>query len=117
MQTSDFWYDLPPSYIAQKPVEPRDSAHLLVLDRPTGALEHRAFRDIVQKWAKASLSTSLWAISYWKRVRPRCSSDSHAYRCLANRWLAIAWTLWQKRETYDEAYHLQQRARRSKPRR
>lgn len=77
----------------------------------------RAFRDIAQKWAKASLSTSLWAISYWKRVRPRCRSDSHAYRCLANRWLAIAWTLWQKREAYDETYHLQQRARRSKPRR
>jgi len=77
----------------------------------------RAFRDIAQKWAKASLRTSLWAMSYWKRNRPHCNSDSHAYRCLANRWLAIAWTLWQKREPYDEAYHLQQRALRSKPRR
>jgi transposase len=76
----------------------------------------RAFRDIAQKWAKASLSESLWAISYWQRVRPRCSSDSHAYRCLANRWLAIAWTLWQKREPYDETYHLLQRAAHGKKR-
>lgn len=70
----------------------------------------RAFRDIAQKWAIASLSQSLWANAYWQRVRPRCQSHSHAYRCLANRWLSIAWTLWQKHETYDETYHLQQRA-------
>jgi len=70
----------------------------------------RAFRDIAQKWAIASLSQSLWANAYWQRVRPRCRSNSHAYRCLANRWLSIAWTLWQKHESYDETYHLQQRA-------
>jgi transposase len=74
----------------------------------------REFRDIVQKWAKASLSQSLWAIAYWRDVRPRCRSASHAYRCLANRWLAIAWKLWQTRQPYDETYHLQQRARHSR---
>jgi S-adenosylmethionine:tRNA ribosyltransferase-isomerase len=46
VKTSDFDYDLPPSYIAQKPAEPRDSARLLVLDRATGELEHRVFHDI-----------------------------------------------------------------------
>jgi transposase len=76
----------------------------------------RDFRNITQQWAKASLSSSLWAVSYWKQVRPRCSSDSHAYRCLANRWLSIAWTLWQRPQAYDEAYHMQQRAQHSKPR-
>jgi len=35
-------------------------------------------------------------------------TKSHAYRCLANRWLGIIWKLWQSRELYDEAYHLQQ---------
>ena len=68
----------------------------------------REFRSIAQNWAIASLSESLWANAYWHRVRPRCDSKSHAYRCLANRWLSIAWTLWQKREPYDETYHLQQ---------
>lgn len=48
MQTSDFDYDLPPEYIAQTPVEPRDSSRLLVLKRDTGALEHAIFRDIGQ---------------------------------------------------------------------
>ncbi len=46
MKTSDFDYDLPPEFIAQSPVEPRDSSRLLVLDRHTGQIEHRAFRDI-----------------------------------------------------------------------
>lgn len=46
MQTSLFDYDLPQSFIAQQPAEPRDSSRLLVLDRATGALEHRRFSDI-----------------------------------------------------------------------
>jgi transposase len=74
----------------------------------------RDFRRIAQQWARASLKQSVWANGYWSQVRPRCASDSHAYRCLANRWLAILWTLWQKRQPYDEAYHLRQRALRSK---
>lgn len=46
MKTSDFNYDLPPEYIAQTPIEPRDASRLLVLHRDTGALEHRIFREI-----------------------------------------------------------------------
>ena len=46
MKTSDFYYDLPPELIAQTPIEPRDASRLLVMDRKTGALAHRHFRDI-----------------------------------------------------------------------
>jgi S-adenosylmethionine:tRNA ribosyltransferase-isomerase len=46
MKTSDFNYNLPPDFIAQTPVEPRDSSRLLVLKRDTGAIEHSVFRDI-----------------------------------------------------------------------
>ena len=75
----------------------------------------RQFRHIAQQWALNSLRTSVWANAYFLQVRPRCASENHAYRCLANRWLAIAWKLWQTRQPYDEAYHLQQRAARSRP--
>ena len=47
MQTHDFYYDLPEKFIAQHPVEPRDSSKLMVLDKKTGEIEHKIFRDIV----------------------------------------------------------------------
>jgi len=46
MKTSDFDYELPPQMIAQTPIEPRDSSRLLVLERATGAIGHRRFREI-----------------------------------------------------------------------
>lgn len=46
MKTSDFDYDLPESFIAQKPVEPRDSSRLMILDRLEGAIQHSTFRNI-----------------------------------------------------------------------
>lgn len=46
MRTSDFDYDLPPSQIAQTPMEPRDASRLLVVHRDTGRFEHRTFRHI-----------------------------------------------------------------------
>jgi len=73
------------------------------------------FRHIVQQWAKLSLRSSVWANMYYRRVRPQCHSESHAFRCLGNRWLAVLWRLWQDRVPYDETYHLQQRALRSQP--
>lgn len=46
MKTFDLDYDLPPDFIAQHAVEPRDSSRLLVIHRDAGALEHRIFREI-----------------------------------------------------------------------
>ena len=48
MKTSDFDYDLPTEYIAQTPVDPRDSSRLLVLNRETGQMTHTVFREIGQ---------------------------------------------------------------------
>lgn len=46
MDVKDFDYDLPQELIAQTPVEPRDSSRLLVMDKKTGALEHRHFYNL-----------------------------------------------------------------------
>jgi S-adenosylmethionine:tRNA ribosyltransferase-isomerase len=46
MKTSDFDYHLPESSIAQTPAEPRDSSRLLILNRATGDVEHKTFRDL-----------------------------------------------------------------------
>jgi S-adenosylmethionine:tRNA ribosyltransferase-isomerase len=45
LRTDLFDYDLPPDRIAQE-ARPRGSSRLLVLDRATGAVEHRAFTDL-----------------------------------------------------------------------
>ena len=47
LKTSDFWYDLPEERIAQHPLEPRDSSRLMVLDRKSGSVEHKIFRNII----------------------------------------------------------------------
>jgi S-adenosylmethionine:tRNA ribosyltransferase-isomerase len=46
VKTSDFDYELPPEYIAQTPVEPRDASRLLILDRQKDELEQTQFRNI-----------------------------------------------------------------------
>lgn len=46
MKTSDYDYDLPEELIAQEPAAERDGCRMLVMDRETGALEDRIFRDI-----------------------------------------------------------------------
>jgi S-adenosylmethionine:tRNA ribosyltransferase-isomerase len=43
---SDYDYSLPPGAIAQAPLAERDASRLLVLDRKTGGLAHRQFRDL-----------------------------------------------------------------------
>ena len=46
MKTSDFNFDLPQELIAQTPIEKRDASRLLVLDKESGAWEHRHFFDL-----------------------------------------------------------------------
>ncbi|MCL1952826.1 MAG: S-adenosylmethionine:tRNA ribosyltransferase-isomerase, partial [Oscillospiraceae bacterium] len=46
MKTADFFYRLPPSLIAQRPAEPRDSARMMVLRRADNTITHGTFRSI-----------------------------------------------------------------------
>jgi S-adenosylmethionine:tRNA ribosyltransferase-isomerase len=46
MQRSDFTYHLPEELIAQAPLAERSASRLLCLDGESGAIEHRAFRDL-----------------------------------------------------------------------
>ena len=55
MKLSDFKYNLPRTAIAKFPVEPRDSAKLLVLDRHTGEIEHKIFSDVIQYMSKGDV--------------------------------------------------------------
>lgn len=97
------------------PVTRRSGKHKSVLFRRACDKE---WRYLCQAWARALVykTKSPIACAYFEQIRPHCHSQQHAYRCVANRWLAVAWKLWQTGQTYDEAYHFQQRALRSMPR-
>lgn len=46
MKKEDFYFELPQELIAQDPLEDRSGSRLLVLDKESGEIEHRTFRDI-----------------------------------------------------------------------
>ncbi|PZP51422.1 MAG: tRNA preQ1(34) S-adenosylmethionine ribosyltransferase-isomerase QueA [Pseudopedobacter saltans] len=48
MKLSQFRFDLPLNLIAQNPAKRREDARMMVLDRKTGNIENKYFRDIVE---------------------------------------------------------------------
>ncbi|PIZ96964.1 MAG: tRNA preQ1(34) S-adenosylmethionine ribosyltransferase-isomerase QueA [Candidatus Magasanikbacteria bacterium CG_4_10_14_0_2_um_filter_33_14] len=55
MNTSDFDYNLPKERIAQKPLEPRDSSKLFLVDKKNKKVDHKHFFDIVDYFEKGDL--------------------------------------------------------------
>lgn len=48
MKTSDFYFDLPESLIAQTPLAERSSSRLMSINRKTGDIEHKKFYDVIE---------------------------------------------------------------------
>lgn len=48
MKTKDFYYDLPEKLIAQHPLENRVESKLLILDKTTGEIQHKRFKNIIE---------------------------------------------------------------------
>jgi len=71
-------------------------------------------RKALDDFARQSVRYSPWARQYLDEQLKRGHSKARAYRALANRWSKIIWTLWQRREVYDEAKHLANRTRQEK---
>ena len=46
MKTDDFDFDLPEELIAQHPIKQRDNSKMMVLNKKTGEIEHKIFKDI-----------------------------------------------------------------------
>lgn len=47
LKVKDFSFHLPEELIAQHPLEKRDESRLMVLDKDTGHIDHRVFKDII----------------------------------------------------------------------
>lgn len=52
MKLSQFKLDVPDNLIAKKPAYFRDEARMLVLDKATGKIEHRVFKEILEYFTK-----------------------------------------------------------------
>jgi S-adenosylmethionine:tRNA ribosyltransferase-isomerase len=55
MKLEEFDYYLPLSFIAQKPIKPRDRSRLMVLNRPRKKIQHKIFKDIKDYLKKSDL--------------------------------------------------------------
>ena len=55
MKLSDFKYNLPKTQIAKYPVEPRDSAKLMVMDREKQTIETKEFKDVIDYMDKGDV--------------------------------------------------------------
>ncbi len=49
MNVKDFDYYLPEELIAQDPLEDRSSSRLMILDKKTGEINHRIFKNIIEE--------------------------------------------------------------------
>ena len=47
MKLHDFKYTLPKDLFAEHPTKERDQARLMVIDRETGKIEHKLFKDLI----------------------------------------------------------------------
>ena len=47
MKLTDFNYYLPEELIAQTPIKKRDESRLMLLDKNTGEIEHKVFKEII----------------------------------------------------------------------
>ena len=55
MKLSRFKFKLPEELIAQYPAEHRDESRLMVIDRKTGEISHRIFKDIIEYFDEGDL--------------------------------------------------------------
>ena len=45
LKVTDFYFDLPKELIAQHPTEKRDECKLMALNKKTGDIDHKVFKD------------------------------------------------------------------------
>lgn len=65
-----------------------------------------SLRAAVHLWANLSRAKCAWAQAYYQAHRNKGQSHASALRCLAQRWLAILWRMWQDHALYDPELHM-----------
>ena len=89
MHLADFDYTLPPELIAQTPIEPRDAARLLVLDRRTDNMVHHRVSDLPDLLRPGDLLVANRSRVLPARVRGVLRGGGHAEILLLRHHLAV----------------------------
>src|SRR5712691_6253051 len=95
MRLADFDYALPAELIAQEPLEPRDAARLLVLDRASAKTAHHHVRELPELLRPGDLLVANRSRVLPARVRGRLRGGGAAELLLLRRlapgkWQALA---------------------------
>lgn len=74
---SQFKFDLPENLIAQYPSQERDESRLMVVDRKTGKIEHKIFKEVLNYFDDGDVlifnNTKVFpARMYGKKEKSRC---------------------------------------------
>lgn len=72
---------------------------------------NKTLRATVHLWADLSRKSCVWADAYYRKKKSDGMSHATALRCLGQRWLKIAWTMWRTRTHYDESLHTKNQTR------
>lgn len=91
MKTSEFDYDLPPDFIAQTPIEPRDASRLLALNRADGSMAHGRFRDIASYLRPGDLLVTNDTRVLPARLKARKTTGGAAEILMLRRLKALTW--------------------------
>jgi len=84
-------YALPPELVAQEPLAQRDASRLLVLDRATGAIEHRTFADLAELLRPGDLLVTNRSRVFPARLLGRRAGGGAAEVLLVRRREPFAW--------------------------
>src|SRR5947209_18536537 len=95
MRLADFDYTLPQELIAQEPLEPRDAARLLVLDRASARVAHHHVRELPELLRPGDLLVANRSRVLPARVQGKLRGGGQAEflllrRLSKGRWQALA---------------------------
>jgi S-adenosylmethionine:tRNA ribosyltransferase-isomerase len=91
MRTEELDYDLPEELIAQRPLPRRDASRLLVYERGTGAVRHRAFADLPAELPAGTLVVVNDTRVVPARLRLRRPGGGEAELLLLERRNGVVW--------------------------
>jgi S-adenosylmethionine:tRNA ribosyltransferase-isomerase len=91
MRTEELDYDLPEELIAQRPLPDRDASRLLVCDRASGPVRHRAFADLAEELPTGSLVVVNDTRVVPGRLRLRRPGGGEAELLLVERRNGVVW--------------------------